>query len=85
MRDKYTGNDNHGKPKADYLAKIAAMTDDQLFAQAKDAIWFSAFAANNPRSDYHWQCDAVYDECQRREDKTIYDRAHKQVMRENGH
>ena len=24
-------------------------------------IWLSAFANNNPRSDYHWRCDACYD------------------------
>ena len=83
MRD-YAGKDNYGKPKSDYLAKIAAMTDEELFAECQSKIWLSAYAANNPRSDYHWHCDACYDESQRRKDKEIYSRAHKAVVRAEG-
>ncbi len=74
--DKYTGRDNHGKPKAEYIAKIQAMDDDALYKETENAIWFSAFAANNRRSDYHWRCDACYDECQARGKPEIYERAH---------
>ena len=35
-------------------------------------MWLSAYAANNPRSDYHWQCDACYDEAIRRGDEGLY-------------
>lgn len=42
-----------------------------------EMIWLSAYASNNPRSDYHWQCDACYDECKKRGKEDIYNRAHK--------
>lgn len=73
--DKYTGNDNHGQPKQAYLDKIAAMDAALLEEETKSAIWLSAYAANNPRSDFHWQADACYDECMRRGDVDIYRRA----------
>jgi len=72
---KYEGNNNSGKPKSEYLAKIAAMTDDELEKEAERMIWLSAFANNNPRSDFHWMVDAIWDECKSRNDTTIYDRA----------
>lgn len=78
---KYEGKDNYGKPKSEYLAKLAAQSDDELLQEAKDRIWFSAYAANNPRSDYHWQCDAVYDECDRRGKIEIYKKAYDYNLR----
>lgn len=80
----YEGKDNHGKPKREYLEHIAQMTTEELFKETKERIWLSAYANNNPRSDYHWQCDATYDEWQRRGDDKSYAAAHKQVCRENG-
>ena len=68
--------DNHGKPKSDYLQKIASMDDDALFEETKSKIWLSAYASNNPRSDYHWHVDACYDECQKRGKPKIYTRAY---------
>jgi len=80
MTDKYDGNDNYGKPKGDYLAKIAAMDDRQLQDETEHRIWLSAYANNNPRSDYHWQVDACYDESKRRDPQAmIYVRAFKTV------
>lgn len=70
--DKYFGNDNRGHPKADYLARLAAMDDEELQRECAGKIWLSAYAANNPRSDYHWHVDACYDECQRRGKPEIY-------------
>lgn len=67
-------------PKSEYLSKLMGMTDDALFAETKDKIWLSAYAHNNPRSDYHWQCDATYDEWCRRDKKDRYGVAHKQVV-----
>lgn len=58
---KYKGNDNYGKPKIEYLQKIIAMDENQLQKETEQAIWLSAYANNNGRSDYHWQCDACYD------------------------
>ena len=74
---KYSGVDNNGNAKGDYLIKLAEMSDHELFLKCKDMIWFSAYASNNPRSDYHWQCDACYDECEHRGKSEIYDEAYK--------
>lgn len=65
--DKYSGMDNHGKPRADYLKKIAEMDMDSLKKETTDKIWLSAYANNNPKSDYHWHVDACYDEIMARE------------------
>jgi hypothetical protein len=67
MDTKYSGNDNYKRPKADYLAKLTAMDNKKLFEETKSMIWLSAYAHNNIRSDYHWQCDACYDEWIKRE------------------
>ena len=84
MLNDYTGNDNYGKLKSEYISKIAAMTDKQLLKETKDKIWLSAYASNNPRSDYHWQCDACYDEWkENRKDKYGYDQAYKAVLDAN--
>lgn len=77
----YTGTDNSGKPKSAYIDRIKAMDDAALFGETESKIWLSAFAANNPRSDYHWHCDACYDECQRRGRVDIYVDAHKKASR----
>ena len=61
MRE-FTGNGNHGRPKQDYINKISKMTEEELHDETRQMIYLSAYAANNPRSDYHWQCDACYDE-----------------------
>ena len=74
---KYSGKDNLGKPKSDYLSKIAAMDDKELHFECERMIWLSAYAANNNRADYHWQCDACYDECKTRNKEEIYSNAHK--------
>jgi hypothetical protein len=67
-------NDLDKKPA--YVAKLEAMTDDELYKECKDKIWFSAYANNNPRSCFHWQCDATYDEAKRRGKVEIYSKAH---------
>ena len=76
---KYSGNDNYGKPKSVYLDKLKAMDDKQLRHTCEEMIWLSAYAGNNPRSDFHWQCDACYDECCNRGKTYIYEQAHKCV------
>lgn len=80
MNDKYAGKDNYGKPKSDYLARLAAMDDAALFAEAQSMIWHSGYAHNNPRSDYHWRADATFDEAERRGKPEIYDRAYKYTL-----
>ena len=78
---RFTGNDNYGRPKTDYLAKIAAMDDTALFNECEHKIWLSAYAANNPRSDYHWHVDALYVECNRRSKPEIYQRGYSAALR----
>lgn len=70
--EKYSGNDNHGKPKKIFLDKLEEKSDEGLFEECDTYIWLSAYASNNPRSDYHWMCDACYDECTRRNKPEIY-------------
>lgn len=72
MDTKYTGNDNYGRPKADYLTKIAQMTDEQLSLETYNMIYQSARCYNNPRADWHWQVDACYDQAEKRGKKEIY-------------
>ncbi len=73
---KYDGVDNYKKPKSVFLTKIVQSSDEKLYDMCKEYIWLSAYASNNPRSDYHWMCDACYDEAQRRGKGEIYSKAH---------
>ena len=69
------GRDNYKKPKQEFADRLAAYSDRELQNVAEEYIWLSAFAANNPDSDYHWMCDATYDECVRRDSVYLYDSA----------
>lgn len=84
LTDKFDGQDNYGKPKVDYLKNMLAMTDEKLEDETRSKIWLSAYASNNPRSDYHWHVDACYDEWQRRGKVNKYGDLHDQVLKENG-
>jgi len=79
MSDKYAGNSNYGKPKSQYLDKLSTMTDEEILDECDSKIWLSSYAANNPRSDYHWQCDACYDECRKRDKVRIYKKAYRLI------
>ncbi len=76
MTEKYQGKDNSGNPKQFFLDSLHSMTDEQLRKACNEYIWLSAYASNNPRSDYHWQCDACYDECKNRGKGNIYSEEH---------
>lgn len=80
-----TNPDNAPEKKEEYRLKLETLTDEELYKQCRSVIWFSAFAANNPISCYHWQCDYAYSECTRRGNEDIYARAHKDEMRANGY
>ncbi len=75
----FEGNDNHGKPKSEYLNKLHNMGVKELGKECEGMIWLSAYANNNPQSDYHWKCDACYDECARRHQEYVYTAAHKRA------
>lgn len=84
--NKYEGNDNYGRPKSQYLEKLAKMTYEELMCETKDKIWLSAYANNNPKSDYHWQVDACYDEWLRRDGNAEnYEKAYNEVLRSLGY
>ena len=80
-----TGKDNGGKPRQLFAEKIAALDDDGFIKEAADRIWLSAYADNNPRSDYHWQADACYDEAKRRGNDGLYKTAYERAKRAAGH
>jgi hypothetical protein len=60
--EKYNGKDNYGNPKQLYLDSIGAMGDAELYKETRKILYLSALAANNPKSDFHWMIDAIYDE-----------------------
>lgn len=62
----YEGNDNYGRPKSLYLDKIAKMPDDKLYSETYQMIYHSARCNNNPKADWHWMCDACWDESKKR-------------------
>ncbi len=79
LNERYPGNDNYGKPKSLYFERILAMDEEQLHREAKQKIWLSAYANNNPRSDYHWQVDAIYDLYNLRANPNGYKQAYREV------
>lgn len=74
--------DNYGRPRSEYTDSLAAMDDAKLATECERKIWLSAYAHNNPRSDYHWQVDATYAECVRRDKLAIYERAYQTIERQ---
>jgi hypothetical protein len=75
-RIKLGGNDNRGKPRQDFADEIAGLNETDFIKKAEHYIWLSAYANNNPRSDYHWMADACYDEAARREKPELYKQAY---------
>lgn len=71
--------DNYGKPRQEFVDEIAAMSDGDFVARARQRIWLSAYASNNPRSDYHWQADACYSEAERRGRPELYELAFREA------
>lgn len=74
--------DNAPEKKAEYRAKLEAMSDAALFDETESNIWLSAYASNNPISCYHWQCYFTYDEWTRRGKAEEYSRAHAKASRQ---
>jgi hypothetical protein len=69
------GFDNRRKPRQVFADKIAAEDDAAFLKTAEQYIWLSAYANNNPRSDYHWMADTCYDEAKRRGKPELYTQA----------
>ena len=73
--------DNAPAKQEAYRKKLEELSDAQLFREAKDKIWLSAYASNNPISCYHWQADATYEEAKRRGKPEIYDHGFRETYR----
>ena len=60
------------------VAKLEAIVDETeaFVSEASQYIWLSAYASNNPTSDYHWMASACYYEAQRRDDPGLYQQAY---------
>lgn len=82
--ERYRGKDNSGKPKTEYITRISGMDDAALLKETESKIWLSAYAGNNPRSDYHWHVDVCYDEWKHRGKLDQYDVAYKTASRKAG-
>lgn len=81
MDEKLTleGVDNYGLPKQSFADLLADADQAQYLQLAETYIWLSAYAANNPKSDYHWMVDALYAEAKRRGKLDWYDTAFKKA------
>lgn len=76
------GYNTAGWTKEEYATRLQGLTDEELFKEAKEYIWFSAWANNNPRSAYHWMCDMTHDEARNRgKVKEIYTKAYRSVYK----
>ena len=63
-----------------YVDKLKKMQDDKLYYECKDMIWFSAYASNRGESDFHWMCDACFEECKQRGKDELYQKAHEAIV-----
>jgi len=88
MKQRYpaplSNPDNSAEKQGAYCARLEAMDDAALLKETESKIWLSAFAANNPRSCYHWHADACYDEAARRGKPEIYKTGYDNVARSEG-
>lgn len=69
----------------EYRAKVEALDDPAFVKEVAHRVWLSAYAANNPRSAYHAQCDATYDEAARRGKPWLYQKGWNEAFRSSGH
>ena len=73
------GVDNYGRPRQRHADRLATLSDDEFVDVAEKDIWLSAYANNNPRSDYHWMAALCYDEANRRRKPELYTKAYLQA------
>lgn len=78
---RHDGVDNYGRPKSEYRARLASMTDEELAQETGDKILLSAFVRNNPKADWHWQVDACYDEWVKRGQEEKYEEIWKRTAK----
>ncbi len=75
------GKDNYGKPRQEFADSIAILEEKHFLTHMETIIWLSAYANNNKRSDYHWQAQACYGECKRRNKLELYEQAYDRALK----
>ena len=71
---KLKGSGNY-RPRQEFADELFKLSDEEYVTVCERYIWLAAYAANNPVSDYHWMCDACYQEAQRRGKPELYEKA----------
>jgi len=71
--------------RSEYSERLKVLSDDELVSETENRVWLSSYAANNPRSKYHAECDATYDECKRRQKPWLYQRGWNAAYESEGH
>jgi len=79
-----TGLDAYKKPCQEWADKLAGLDDTAFIEFAAEAVYWAAWANNNPYSDYHWQADACYMESRRRGNTGLYQAAYDRARRKAG-
>lgn len=69
-------------PRQHFADELSVADESELGSMCNRYIWLSAFASNNYNSDYHWQADACYYECKRRDRGDIYQREYDVLVAE---
>lgn len=83
-RLRLAGTSNTSPSPQQWADEIAAPDDEGFVEKAAEAIYWSAWANNNPTSDYHWQASACYYEAMRRGDLDLYQRAYDEARARAG-
>jgi hypothetical protein len=79
-----SGTSNYNRPAQEWADKMAALSDEEFTGEAAEAIYWSAWADNNPTSDYHYQASVCYYEAQRRENPDLYQQAYDRAREHAG-
>jgi hypothetical protein len=58
---------------SEFQERIKSWTDKHLYEETRRCIWLSAYAKNNPNSNYHRMCTECYRECSARGLEVFYD------------
>jgi len=67
--------------KEEFSKYIRGLTMEELKELTKSVIFLSAFANNNPHSDYHWEIRLCHTELQNRTGNTdLYDKLYVEEM-----
>jgi len=76
--EKYIRRDHTDEQKEmirNWARTLPTLTEGEYLKEAAQYIWFSTFAHNNPRSEYHGMAALCYDEAGARGDTDLYQRA----------